>query len=87
MRKGPVYRVAPEGVQITGNTVDGDRRNHGRWSCSSPGTSTSTSHLDATVGALVRLYTTRGFRWADVKSGETEAGADGGGLAASARRS
>jgi outer membrane protein assembly factor BamA len=43
-----------------------------------PGSLYIESHLDATVGALVRLYTTRGFRWASVKSGATEAGTEGG---------
>jgi outer membrane protein assembly factor BamA len=43
-----------------------------------PGDPYLESHLDATVGALVRLYTTRGFRWASVKSGETDAVGEAG---------
>jgi outer membrane protein insertion porin family len=77
VRKGPVYRVAPEGVQITGNagiSLDEIRP----LLVLKPGDLYVASHLDATAGALVRLYRTRGFRWVDVKSSETDAGGDGG---------
>jgi outer membrane protein insertion porin family len=77
VRKGPVYRVAAEGVQVTGNTgISLDEIKS--LLVLKPGDLYVASHLDATVGALVRVYRTRGFRWADVKSSETEAGADGG---------
>jgi outer membrane protein insertion porin family len=42
-----------------------------------PGDLYVASHLDATVGALVRLYRTKGFRWVDIKSSENDAGTDG----------
>jgi outer membrane protein assembly complex protein YaeT len=76
VRKGPVYRVAPEGVRITGNSavsLDEIRP----LLVLQPGDLYVASHLDATVGALVRLYRTRGFRWVDIKSSENDAGADG----------
>jgi outer membrane protein assembly complex protein YaeT len=77
VRKGPAYRVAPEGVQITGNQsipIEEIRP----LIVLQPGAPYVESHLDATVGALIRLYTTRGFRWASVKSGESEGSAEGG---------
>ena len=77
VRKGPLFRVAPEGVQITGNQsipIDEVRP----LVVLQPGDPYVESVLDATVGGLIRLYTTRGFRWASVKSGETEAGVDAG---------
>jgi outer membrane protein assembly complex protein YaeT len=78
VRKGPAYRVASEGVQITGNQsipIEEIRP----LVVLQPGAPYVESHLDATVGALIRLYTTRGFRWASVKSGESES--DGSGQA------
>ncbi|HEU4927784.1 MAG TPA: POTRA domain-containing protein [Vicinamibacterales bacterium] len=80
VRKGPVYRVASEGVQIIGNSglsLDEIRP----LLVLKPGDLYVASHLDATVGALVRLYRTRGFRWVDVKPSEIDAGNDGGGNA------
>ena len=76
VRKGPIYRVAPEGVRITGNSVvslDEIRP----LLVLKPGDLYVASHLDATVGALVRLYRTKGFRWVDIKSSENDAGTDG----------
>jgi outer membrane protein assembly factor BamA len=76
IRKGPIYRVAPEGVQVTGNTavsLDEIRP----LLVLRPGDLYNASRLDATVGALVRLYRTRGFRWVDIKSSENEAGTSG----------
>ena len=75
VRKGAAFRVAPEGVQISGNTsvlIEEIRP----LVVLGPGDLYVESHLDATVGALVRLYRLRGFRWADVKSGATEVGGD-----------
>jgi outer membrane protein insertion porin family len=75
VRKGPVYRVAPEGVQITGNgsiPIEEIRP----LVVLGPGDLYIASHLDATVGALVRLYNTRGFRFVNVKSAVAEAGGD-----------
>ena len=77
VRKGPLYRVAPEGVQISGNqSIPIEEIKP--LVVLQPGDPYVDSVLDATVGALIRIYTTRGFRWASVKSGETEAGADAG---------
>ena len=76
VKKGPVYRVAPEGVQITGNRsmpLDEIRP----LVVLKPGDLYVSSHLDSTVAALERQYRTRGFRWAEIKSSEsdtTEAG-------------
>lgn len=75
VRKGPLYRVAAEGVQVTGN-VSVPIEEIRPLLTLEPGDLYVESHLDAAVGALVRLYNTRGFRWVDVKSGETEAGGD-----------
>jgi outer membrane protein insertion porin family len=75
VRKGPAFRVAPEGVQIAGNAsvpIEEIRP----LVVLEPGDLYVESHLDATVGALVRLYRGKGFRWADVKSGATEVGGD-----------
>jgi outer membrane protein insertion porin family len=76
VRKGPIYRVAPEGVRITGNSVvslDEIRP----LLVLKPGDLYVAAHLEATVGALVRLYRTKGFRWVDIKSSENDAGTDG----------
>jgi outer membrane protein assembly factor BamA len=76
VRKGPAYRVTEEGVQITGNQsipIEEIRP----LVVLQPGALYVESHLDATVGALIRIYTTRGFRWASVKSGASEAGTEG----------
>ena len=77
VKKGPIYRVAAEGVQITGN--------HGisleeirPLLVLRPGDLYNSAHLDAIAGALERLYRTRGFRWVDIKSSEIDAGSDGG---------
>ena len=77
VRKGPSYRVAAEGVQITGNrgiSLDEIRP----LLVLKPGDVYVASHLDAIAGALERLYRTRGFRWVDIKSSEIDAGSDGG---------
>jgi outer membrane protein assembly factor BamA len=77
VRKGPIYRVAPEGVQITGNS--GMSLEEIRpLLVLRPGDLYIASHLDAIAGALERLYRTRGFRWVDIKSSEIDAGSDGG---------
>ena len=71
IKKGPMYRVAPDGVQITGNKgvpIEDIRP----LIVLKPGDLYVASHLDATVGALERLYRVRGFRWADIKSSENE---------------
>jgi len=77
VRKGPTYRVAADGVQITGNrgiSIDEIRP----LLVLKPGDLYVAAHLDAVVGALERLYRTRGFRWVDIKSSESDAGTDGG---------
>ena len=77
VRKGPTYRVAADGVQITGNrgiSIDEIRP----LLVLKPGDLYVAAHLDAIVGALERLYRTRGFRWVDIKSSESDAGTDGG---------
>jgi outer membrane protein insertion porin family len=77
VRKGPVYRVAAEGVQVAGNS--GISLEEIRpLLVLKPGDLYVASQLDAIVGALVRLYRTRGFRWVDIKSSETDVGSDGG---------
>jgi outer membrane protein assembly factor BamA len=76
VRKGPLYRVAADGVRITGNKAI--RIEELRpLVVSLPGAPYVSSHLDATVGAIVRLYRTRGFAWADVKTSENELDAGG----------
>ena len=76
VKKGLLYRVAPAGVQISGNAsvpIEEIRP----VIVLGPGDVYVSSHLDAIVGALVRLYRTRGFRWVDVKSAESDAGTSG----------
>ena len=71
VRRGPEYRVAPEGVEVTGNVaipIEEIRP----LVVLAPGDLYVASRLDATVGALVRLYRTRGFAWVDVSSAESE---------------
>ena len=75
VRRGPVYRVAPEGVQISGNAAV-PLEDIRPLLVLKPGDLYLASHLDASVGALLRLYRTRGFRWAAVKSAEADAGGD-----------
>jgi outer membrane protein insertion porin family len=77
VRKGPIYRVAAEGVQITGNSSISLEEIRPLLVLK-PGDLYVASHLDATVGALLRLYRTRGFRWVDIKPSETDMGSDGG---------
>ena len=76
VKKGPAYRVAPEGVQITGSKAIPIEEMR-PLVVLEPGDLYIASHLDATVGAITRLYRTRGFRWADVKSAENDSGVDG----------
>ena len=66
--------MAPEGVLIAGNTPCRSTRSAAAGL--EAGDLYVASHLDATVGALVRLYRTKGFRRVAVKSAETEAGGD-----------
>lgn len=75
VRRGPEYRVAPEGVEISGNVavpIEDIRP----LVALAPGDLYVASRLDATVGALVQLYRMRGFAWVDVRSAENEI--DGG---------
>ena len=77
VKRGPVYRVALDGVQVTGNRsvpIEEIRP----LIVLKPGDLYLASHLDATVGALIRLYRTRGYRWAEVKSGVEEIAGGGG---------
>jgi outer membrane protein assembly factor BamA len=77
IRKGPVYRVSPEGVDISGN--EAVRIEEIRpLVVLNPGDPYIASHLDATVGALLALYRTRGFAWADVKTAANEVPTPGG---------
>ena len=77
VRKGPVYRVAAEGVEVAGNKAV--RIEELRpLIVPKPGEPYVSSHLDATVGAIVLLYRTRGFAWVDVKTAENEVPSQGG---------
>jgi outer membrane protein insertion porin family len=77
VKKGPIYRVAAEGVQVTGNSGI-SLEEIKPLLVLRPGDLYNASHLDAIAGALERLYRTRGFRWVDIKSSELDAGSDGG---------
>jgi outer membrane protein assembly complex protein YaeT len=71
VRTGPVYRLAPEGVEVSGNRavpIQDIRPLIGL----APGEPYVASRLDAAAGAIIRLYRTRGFAWVDVKSAENE---------------
>lgn len=78
VRKGPLYRVAAEGVEISGNKAIGlDELRP--LIVLTPGAPYLSSHLDATAGAIVRLYRTRGFAWAEVATAENDVAHEGGG--------
>jgi outer membrane protein insertion porin family len=76
VRRGPEYRVAPEGVEVTGNvavSIEDIRP----LLVLAPGDLYVASRLDASVGALQRFYRTAGHAWVEVRSAENEI--DGGG--------
>lgn len=78
IRAGPVYRVAPQGIQITGNASI-PPEDFRPLIALAPGDLYISSRLDATTGALLRVYRTRGFAWAEVSSvevQETDSGVD-----------
>jgi outer membrane protein insertion porin family len=79
VRKGPLCRVAPEGVEVSGNTsvpIEDLRP----LIVLAPGGPYVPSSLDTASGAVERLYRTRGYAWVDVKTAENElSGAAGSG--------
>lgn len=70
--QGPLYRVAPEGVEIAGNRSIPAAEVR-PLVVLAPGQPYIASRLDATAGALLRLYRSRGFAWAEVKTAELAA--------------
>jgi outer membrane protein insertion porin family len=73
VRKGPLYRVAPEGVEVTGNKaipIEEVRP----LIVLAPGAPYISSYLGATESAILRLYRTRGFASTQVKTAENEVG-------------
>jgi outer membrane protein insertion porin family len=73
IRKGPLYRVAPQGVEVTGNKaipIEEIRP----FIVLAPGAPYISSYLEAAVSAVLRLYRSRGFAAAKVEAGETEIG-------------
>lgn len=71
VRAGPVYRVAPGGVEIAGNaSIPGDELRP--LVLLGPGDLYLASRLDAAVGAILALYRTRGFAWAAVSASDDE---------------
>ena len=80
VRKGPLFRVAPEGVQVTGNKSIGIEEIR-PLIVPAPGVPFMASHMDAARGAIEGLYRTRGFAWVAVKTAETEVGPDATGAA------
>jgi len=77
IRKGPVYRVPPEGLEITGNKaipIEEIRP----LIVLLPGEPYVAARLDASAGAVLRLYRTRGFAWAVLKTAENEVGTEAG---------
>jgi outer membrane protein insertion porin family len=78
VRKGPLYRVAEEGVEVTGNVAIGIDEIR-PLIVLAPGAPYVAAHLEATSGALLRLYRSRGFAWVDVKTAENDvtSGPDG----------
>ncbi len=73
-RKGPLYRIAPQGADVTGNTSVPIEAIRPLFLLLAPGEPYVASHLDAASGALLRLYRTRGFAWVEVKTAEHERG-------------
>lgn len=77
VRRGPLYRVAAEGVRVTGNAsipIEEIRP----LVVLAPDAPYVSSYLDAIRGAVLRLYRTRGFAWVEVKTSEEETGAGPG---------
>ena len=74
IRRGPLYRVAADGVEITGNT---SIRNEQILPLVllAPGDPYVSAALTAAQGAILRLYRTSGFAWAQVDIAEHEVGA------------
>jgi outer membrane protein assembly factor BamA len=80
VRKGPLYRIGPEGVEIAGNRaipIDQIRP----FVLLSPGDAYVSSELGAAASAVLGLYRTRGFAWAEVKTAEQEVAPVGSGAA------
>ena len=77
IRKGPIYRVSPDGVEITGNKSLSPEEIR-PLVVLRPGDPFVSAHLDATAWALIRLYRARGFAWAEVKTAENEVASAGG---------
>jgi outer membrane protein assembly factor BamA len=80
VRKGPLYRIGPDGVRITGSSavpIDQLRP----LLTLAPGDPYVASQLDAAARAVLDLYRTRGFAWADVKTAEEEVAPVGTGAA------
>ena len=73
VKKGPVYRVALEGVEVSGNQTISAPEIRALIPLA-PGDPYVASHLDAASSAIGRLYRTRGFAWVDIKTGEGAAG-------------
>ena len=71
VRTGPVYRVAPGGVEISGNASVPAEELRALVPLA-PGDLYVASRLDAAVGSILRLYRTRGFAWAAVTAAENE---------------
>lgn len=69
--RGALYRVAAEGVALTGNTSIPDDQLRPLVGIV-PGEPYVAAELDAAADAVRRLYRSRGFAWADVKTAEHE---------------
>lgn len=73
VRRGPLYRVAPEGVEITGNASIRDEQLR-PLVLLTPGEPYVGANLTAAQGAILRLYRASGFAWAQVDAAENEIG-------------
>ncbi|MGH9311515.1 MAG: POTRA domain-containing protein, partial [Vicinamibacterales bacterium] len=78
VRKGPLYRVAKDGVDVTGNVAIALEEIR-PLIVLAPGAPYVASHLDVAAGAILRLYRTRGFAWVEVKTAENDVSASAGG--------
>ena len=71
VRRGPLYRVSPDGVQVTGNTAISQQEIRPLIPLA-PGVPYVASYLDAASAAIDRVYRERGFAWVSVKASENE---------------
>ena len=77
VRRGPLYRVARDGVEVSGNSAV-PLQDLRPLVLLAPGDPYLSSVIDAASGAIQSLYRARGFAWVEVKTTEEENSAEAG---------